>query len=87
MKDIVDALDRMKSAGLRVGPEWHAAHELAQGREGDPAHDWLHAFCHRIEGDDWNAGYWYRRAGKARGEGPLEEEWAVIRGAMTAGKI
>lgn len=56
---------------------WNAAHEAAQVEEfGDCA--WVHAYLHRKEGDEWNAGYWYRRAGKPVFRGPLEEEWRSI---------
>ena len=37
--------------------------------------DWIHALVHRIEGDDWNAGYWYRRARRPVAEDTLEAEW------------
>lgn len=26
---------------------------------------WIHALLHLIEGDQWNADYWFSRAGKA----------------------
>lgn len=58
--------------------DWDRAHELAQAAEGDPAHDWIHAYLHREEGDTGNAAYWYRRAGKPVADGGLEEEWRRI---------
>lgn len=42
---------------------WDAAHEIAQSREGDPDHDFLHGILHRREGDFANAAYWFRSAG------------------------
>ncbi|GAB4352121.1 MAG: hypothetical protein Kow0026_09540 [Oricola sp.] len=81
-QDLKEVLDRLEAGGFAVGPDWHAAHEMCQAREGTRAFDWLHALCHRIEGDDWNAGYWYRRAGKARGQGTVAEEWAAIRAEL-----
>jgi hypothetical protein len=60
---------------LRSGRTGERAHEIAQDHEGIADFDWLHALCHRIEGDDWNAGYWYRRAGRERGHGAIEAEW------------
>ncbi len=45
--------------------EWAAAHELAQKAAGR-AGDWVHAYLHRVEGDELNAGYWYARAGRMR---------------------
>ncbi len=44
---------------------WEEAHEIAQSREGHPDYDRVHALLHRIEGDEWNASYWYRRCGLA----------------------
>lgn len=58
--------------------DWDAAHRIAQAREGDPAHDWVHAHLHRIEGDLGNAGYWYRRAGKPVPTGDLGVERDAI---------
>jgi hypothetical protein len=56
---------------------WNAAHQLAQD-EDDASGAWVHAYLHRVEGDLANAGYWYRRAGKAPSEQPLRDEWATI---------
>jgi hypothetical protein len=61
--------------------DWDRAHELAQqgaGRDGD----WVHAYLHRKEGDDANAGYWYRRAGKPAASGDLETEREAIARAL-----
>lgn len=54
--------------------DWDTAHDIAQNihtRDGS----WLHAYLHRKEGDQWNAGYWYRQAGKPVFTGSLESEW------------
>ncbi len=53
--------------------DWHAAHELVDGQN-DIHSKWIHAYLHRKEGDEWNAGYWYRQAGKSFPEISLEEE-------------
>jgi hypothetical protein len=53
---------------------WDKAHECAQAQD-DAAGAWVHAYLHRKEGDDFNAGYWYRRAGKPVFAGSLQEEW------------
>jgi hypothetical protein len=45
--------------------DWAAAHEVAQKYEEDRDACWLHAVCHRMEGDLDNARYWYRRCGRA----------------------
>jgi hypothetical protein len=57
--------------------DWEAAHDIAQDihtRDGS----WLHAYLHRKEGDQWNAGYWYRQAGKPVHTGTLEQEWEEL---------
>lgn len=57
--------------------DWDKAHDLTQGIE-TPAAAWVHAYLHRKEGDIFNADYWYRRAGKSRPSGTLEEEWEEL---------
>ena len=57
---------------------WEAAHDIAQSQEGTKAFDRLHAYLHRVEGDTWNAGYWYRRAGAEVFKGSLKEEWEFL---------
>jgi hypothetical protein len=57
--------------------DWTKAHEAAQRDEGT-AGAWVHAYLHRKEGDDSNAAYWYRRAGKVPAQGSFEEEWTTI---------
>ncbi|NIJ52096.1 hypothetical protein [Dyadobacter arcticus] len=57
---------------------WEAAHNIAQSSEGTPLFDHLHAYLHRVEGDTWNAGYWYKRAGKEVFKGSLKEEWEAL---------
>lgn len=61
--------------------DWTAAHELVQDAVGGDA-AWVHAWLHRAEGDEGNAGYWYRRAGRPAGRSSLEDEWAVIAEAL-----
>ncbi len=60
---------------------WHRAHEIVQDDESADA-AWVHAYLHRVEGDLSNAGYWYRRAGKAATAVPLAEEWRAIATAL-----
>lgn len=58
--------------------DWEAAHNIAQSKEGTQPYDRLHAYLHRVEGDTFNAGYWYRRAGSEVFKGNLKEEWAYL---------
>jgi hypothetical protein len=66
--------------------DWHGAHQLAQQDERDPASTWVHAHLHRVEGDDWNARYWYRRAGQPEAAGDFAAERRQIAAALLAVK-
>jgi hypothetical protein len=57
--------------------DWTQAHERAQEDEG-PEGSWVHAYLHRKEGDQKNAAYWYRRAGKSVCQETLDAEWRRI---------
>ncbi|HXJ89022.1 MAG TPA: hypothetical protein VMS18_19550 [Candidatus Binatia bacterium] len=57
--------------------DWTRAHESAQQDEG-PDGSWVHAYLHRKEGDQDNAAYWYSRACKPVGQGPLDAECEKI---------
>ena len=41
--------------------DWQAAHLIVQEHEESDLANWIHAVCHRMEGDVSNALYWYRR--------------------------
>ena len=63
--------------------DWAKAHECAQAQDdGDGA--WLHAYLHRKEGDQSNAGYWYQRAGRVPATVSLEAEWSTIAETLLA---
>lgn len=66
-------------AAARDG-KWAEAHEGVQALEdlGDPLASWLHANLHREEGDDGNARYWYRQAGREVFKGDLTAEREAI---------
>jgi hypothetical protein len=57
--------------------DWERAHNIAQDII-TPDGSWIHAYLHRKEGDDSNAAYWYRRAGKSMPRVSTTEEWASI---------
>jgi hypothetical protein len=63
--------------------DWRLAHELAQAQE-DRSGNWVHAHLHRVEGDEANAGYWYRRVGRPHSKAPLPQEWDEIVAALLA---
>ena len=60
-----------------VKGDWKRAHESAQQDEGSEG-SCVHAYLHRKEGDQGNAAYWYRRAGKPVCREPLDAEWLSI---------
>lgn len=72
------ALWWLRKGNLALGPEWEKAHNICQSSEGSKDHDWVHALVHWIEGDDWNADYWYRRCGEARQGATIAEEWEIL---------
>jgi len=57
--------------------DWARAHEIAQD-VGSSDGAWVHAYLHRKEGDEWNAEYWYRRAGRPHSRAQLDAEWEEI---------
>jgi hypothetical protein len=61
--------------------DWTRAHEIAQDVESADA-AWVHAYLHRREGDQSNAAFWYRRAGKPVARGSLDDEWRAIVAAL-----
>ena len=63
--------------------DWDEAHRIAQDVAGTDG-AWVHAYLHRKEGDEGNAGYWYRQAGRPHSRATLEEEWEAIAVALLA---
>jgi hypothetical protein len=61
--------------------DWDRAHKCVD-ELADPDSMWVHAYLHRKEGDAWNAGYWYRRAGRPPHGGELAQEWREIASAL-----
>jgi hypothetical protein len=57
--------------------DWEAAHAVVQEAT-DPDAAWVHAYLHRKEGDEGNAGYWYQRAGRKHCQDALVTEWGRI---------
>ena len=84
IETLVGLLDRVSGDGFKTDENWEAAHNLCQAHEGQSLFDWAHAICHRIEGDDGNAAYWYRRAGQSPAGGSIAEEWRAAREVMLA---
>ncbi len=56
---------------------WDIAHQIAQGIHSNSG-SWIHAYLHRVEGDQWNANYWYSKAHKNMPKLSLEDEWEYL---------
>jgi hypothetical protein len=57
--------------------DWSRAHQLVDELE-TPEGMAVHAYLHRKEGEQWNADYWYRLAGRAYHRPQLPEEWTAL---------
>lgn len=54
--------------------DWVKSHAIVQDIDSKDA-SMIHAYLHRKERDDWNADYWYQRAGRKRTNDTIEYEW------------
>jgi hypothetical protein len=62
--------------------DWIRGHSLVDELESQDGMA-VHAYLHRKEGADWNADYWYRKAGRAFHRPELDDEWqALVEGLL-----
>ena len=64
--------------------DWAKAHGCVDHESGRDAAR-IHAYLHRKEGDEGNAGYWYRTAGATFYRGSLDDEWGELAAARLKG--
>lgn len=69
--------EALKALWYDAKGDWESAHNIAQEMHTDLG-SWIHAYLHRKEGDEWNAGYWYRTAKRPFSVLSLEEEHREI---------
>ena len=50
----------LKAIQLAQSNDWEGAHQIVQIYTNDTA-CWIHAVLHKIEGDEENSRYWYRK--------------------------
>lgn len=55
--------DHLRALWYDLNGDWNTSHSIVQSMA-DINAMWIHAYLHRKEPDEWNAKYWYRRAGK-----------------------
>ena len=63
----------LKALWFDAQGNWKASHDIAQDMHNNLG-SWIHAYLHRKEGDEFNAGYWYRRANRSVPTITLDEE-------------
>ena len=65
--------------------DWTRAHNLVDELE-TPEGMAVHAYLHRKEGEQWNADYWYAKAGRTYHRDLLTDEWtALVDGLLNEG--
>lgn len=60
----LDWPEALRAMWYNASENWEASHNIAQDLHTDIG-SWIHAYLHRKEGDDWNAGYWHQKIGKS----------------------
>ncbi len=74
----------IRATELALAGDWDGAHKIVQGFESDQTACWIHACLHKLEPDESNSRYWYRRSGHAYEEyGDGRAELAAIKAALT----
>ncbi|MBI1364787.1 MAG: hypothetical protein GC153_02355 [Alphaproteobacteria bacterium] len=77
-------IDLMRAVDLALAGEWDGAHKIVQQDESGEAACWIHAVLHKIEGDETNSRYWYRRTGRAYEDYPdAKAELAAIKSSLS----
>lgn len=73
----------IKAMWMAAHDDWDGAHNIAQDVD-TPDGSRIHGYLHWVEGDLWNADYWYRQAGMSRPNTSLDEEWHNITNQLLA---
>ncbi len=77
-QELIDAVERA------IVADWDGAHAIVQKYEADATACWIHACLHKLEPDEANSRYWYRRSTHAFEEYPDgRAELAAIKAALT----
>jgi len=71
-EELLEAIEMVEDQNLED------AHRIVQHYESAEA-CWFHAYLHRLEGDQWNANYWYEKAGMSMPTKSLAAELEDIR--------
>ncbi len=77
-EDMIEAVERA------LANDWERAHALVQPHTDEPTACWIHACLHKVEKDEGNSRYWYRRSGHAFEEyADPRAELSAIKAALT----
>lgn len=57
--------DLIRATEMALAGDWDGAHGIVQAHEGHATACWIHACLHKLEPDESNSRYWYRRSGHA----------------------
>lgn len=72
----------VQAVRLAIENKWDEAHHIVQEYD-DSFACWIHAVLHKIEGDEGNSRYWYRRAGREFSSAPPTDELRRILQALS----
>lgn len=73
-----------RAVDLALAGDWDGAHALVNGIDDDASACWIHACLHKMEPDEANARYWYRRSGQFYESYPdPKAELAAIKATLT----
>ena len=72
-----DWTEDLKSIWYEAKGDWQASHNIAQDIHSELG-NWIHAYLHRKERDDWNAKYWYQQANRPFPKLTLDEEFKEL---------
>jgi len=76
-----------KAIGHLEAGDWRAAHEIVQVDEESALACWAHGIVHRMEGDEANARYWFRKARRSFPEGAsIAQEISALKSAADMGR-
>ena len=74
----------IQAAELAIQGDWAGSHAIVQVHEEDATACWIHACLHKMEPDEANSRYWYRRSGHAYEEyADGRVELIAIKAALT----
>ena len=76
--------DLIAAVEAALAADWDGAHALVQKHESDATACWIHACLHKMEPDETNSRYWYRRSGHSYEEyADPKAELVAIKATLT----